>query len=264
MKKKKNNDMKKAIRIIVIILFSVGIAILLYDPISSEIYKHNIDNAIIEFENTRKNSSNDIVDQKDTYNHNDEPTEEQNNKTNARTETVKINLNKLYIDSVKYNENLINNQKKLLVDSNSYTSSALNLIDYGIYNNMYGYITIEAINLKLPIYLGANDTTMSFGAAHLNYTSLPIDGESINTVLAGHTGYWGKIFFDNIKCLNIGDDIQITNYWDKISYKVIEKKQLKPEETQSIYIQDDKDILTLLTCISNGKERYYIICERCK
>ncbi|MCH5297394.1 MAG: class C sortase [Ruminococcus sp.] len=255
--------MKKAIRIISIILFSVGVSILLYDPISSAIYKHNIDNAIIEFEKIRKNIPDD-AEQEYTYIPNNKPTENTNFRANNSSETVKIDLDKLYIDSVNYNKNLINNQNNLLVDSNSYTSSALNLRDYGIYNNMYGYITIQKIDLKLPIYLGANDTTMSFGAAHLNYTSLPIGGESNNTVLAGHTGYWGKTFFDNIKYLNIGDNIQITNYWDTLSYKVIDKKQLKPEETQSIYIRDNKDILTLLTCISNGKERYYIICERCK
>lgn len=254
--------MKKTLRIIAVVLFSVGAVILLYDPISSEICKYNIDNVILEFENNLKSISDDTSKQKDTYNNNDEPTGKKSKPKSTDSQTIKIDLNKLYIDSINYNNNLIHNQNELLVDNNSYTSPALNLSDYGINNNMYGYITIKAINLKLPIYLGANNTNMALGAAHLNYTSLPIGGKSNNIVLAGHTGYWGKTFFDNIKYLNIGDDIQITNYWDTLSYRIIEKKQLKPEETQSIYIQKDKDILTLLTCISNGKERYYIICER--
>ena len=55
--------------------------------------------------------------------------------------------------------------------------------------------------MRLPIYLGANSSNMSYGAAHMSATSLPIGGKNTNAVLAGHTGYIGRIFFDNLRNL---------------------------------------------------------------
>ncbi len=177
----------------------------------------------------------------------------------------KLDLDKLYKDSVKYNENLKTNQRSLLVDNYAYAQSSLDLSSYGITDGIYGYVFAESINMKLPIYLGANDATMSYGAAHLTYTSLPLGGKNTNTVLAGHTGYIGRIFFDNIRNLKIGDEVKLRNYWNNLTYKVIETKICKPNRSQDIFIKEDKDLLTMITCISDnngGFDRYYVICER--
>lgn len=174
----------------------------------------------------------------------------------------KVDLDRLYADSVSYNDNLKNNQYNLLTNSSSYTNPSLNLQSYGIHNGMYAYISAPAINMKLPIYLGANDTTMSYGIAHLTYTSLPIGGNKTNTVLAGHTGYIGMIFFDNIRNLQIGDTIIVKNYWDTLNYKVTKTTIAKPNEIQDIYIKGNNDLLTLITCINGGSDRFIVICER--
>ena len=174
-------------------------------------------------------------------------------------------LDRLYKDSVEYNENLKTNQSSLLIDDYSYVQPSLDLQSYGINDGIYGYVSAESINMKLPIYLGANDTTMSYGAAHLTYTSLPLGGKSTNTVLAGHTGYIGRIFFDNLRNLKIGDEVKLRNYWDNLTYKVVETKICKPDQSQDIFIKKDRDLLTMITCISNnsgGFDRYYVICER--
>ena len=86
---------------------------------------------------------------------------------------------------------------------------------YGL-NNLYGYLSAPSIDLYLPVYLGANDSMMSYGAAHLSGTSLPIDEKNTNVAIAGHTGYIGRIFFDNIKRLDLGDTVSFTNYWETI------------------------------------------------
>lgn len=175
----------------------------------------------------------------------------------------KQNLDRLYTDSVAYNKDLIKCQQSKL-NENSYTNSALNLSDYGIYNNQFGYISAPSIHLQLPIYLGANDNSMNYGAAHLCYTSLPIINDSCNTtntVIAAHTDYIGKIFFDDIKNLNIGDNIRVTNFWNTINYYVISKDIYKPNESESIYLSEGENLLTLITCANNGAERYIVICK---
>lgn len=178
----------------------------------------------------------------------------------------KVDLDKLYKDSVEYNENLKENQFSLLKDETSYVYPCFDLTKYGIYDNSYGYISIPSIDLKLPIYLGANDSTMSYGAGHLTYTSLPLGGKDTNCVLSAHTGYIGRVFFDNIPLLSKGDAVYLTNYWYTIKYKVIATEIHKPDESFNIFIEKGKDLVTLLTCISDGKggfNRYYVICERC-
>lgn len=175
----------------------------------------------------------------------------------------KQNLDRLYTDSVAYNKDLIKCQQSKL-NENSYTNSALNLSDYGIYNNQFGYISAPSIHLQLPIYLGANDNSMNYGAAHLCYTSLPIIDDSCNTtntVIAAHTDYIGKIFFDNIKNLNIGDNIRVTNFWNTINYYVISKDIYKPNESENIYLSEGENLLTLITCANNGAERYIVVCK---
>ena len=108
--------------------------------------------------------------------------------------------------------------------------------------------------MELPIYLGGNDNNMALGAAHMTYTSLPIGGKSTNCVLSGHSGYIGRIFFDYIPSLSIGDEITVEN-------KQIHKK----DESADCYITEGRDLLTLITCVSNGHggfDRFYLICER--
>ena len=151
------------------------------------------------------------------------------------------------------------------VRNETYSPAAVNLEDYGITDGIYGYVTAETINMRLPIYLGANSSNMSYGAAHMSATSLPIGGKNTNAVLAGHTGYIGRIFFDNLRNLKIGDRVSITNYWDTLNYKVVETKVNKPSESGDCYLQKDRDLLTMFTCISDGNggfDRYYVICER--
>ena len=171
-------------------------------------------------------------------------------------------LNALHRDSVAYNKGLINHQGT--VDTSDYTKAALKMSDYGL-SNFYCYLSIPSIDMYLPVYLGANDDMMSCGAAHLAGTSLPVDMKDTNVALAGHTGYIGRIFFDNIRRLDIGDTVTIHNYWESINYKVIDYKVVKPNQTADIYIQNGRQLLTLITCIKSkgeGFDRYLVICEK--
>ena len=173
-----------------------------------------------------------------------------------------IDSDRLYRDSVAYNENLKTRQYDLLIDEYSYQQVSLNLYDYGVPDNIYGYISAPSIDMELPIYLGGTVDNMSFGAAHLTYTSLPIGGESTNCVLAAHTGYIGRIFFDYIRYLNVGDEVTVTNLWNKLTYRVTDKRVYKKYESADCYIKEGQDFLTLITCANGGADRYYVLCDR--
>ena len=184
------------------------------------------------------------------------------NRTSNSPVIFEYDLNALHRDSVAYNKGLINHQGT--VDTSDYTKAALKMSDYGL-SNFYCYLSIPSIDMYLPVYLGANDDMMSCGAAHLAGTSLPVDMKDTNVAIAGHTGYIGRIFFDNIRKLDPGDSVTIHNYWESINYKVIDYKVVKPNQTADIYIQNGRQLLTLITCIKSkgeGFDRYLVICEK--
>ena len=167
-------------------------------------------------------------------------------------------LDRLYRDSAAYNDAL-NERQDMDVD---FSVSALDLTDYGIFDGIYGYISAPSIGLNIPIYLGACEYNMACGGAHLYHTSLPLGGESTNTVIAGHTGYFGMIVFDYLPLLSEGDIVSLTTYFDTLDYRVTAKKEITATETNDLYISKGKDLLTLITCARMGKSRYEVICER--
>ena len=148
------------------------------------------------------------------------------------------------------------------MDLDSFSVSALDLTDYGIFDGIYGYVSAPSIGLNIPLYLGAGDYNMAWGSAHLYHTSLPLGGESTNTVIAGHTGYFGRTVFDYLPQLSEGDIVSVTTYFDTLDYRVAAKKEITATETNDLYISKGKDLLTLITCARMGKSRYEVICER--
>jgi len=174
-------------------------------------------------------------------------------------------LDRLYEDVVAYNERVRKDQSSLLINEEAYTESVIDLEDYGIWDGIFGYLVIPTIDMWLPVYLGAGEYNMSYGAAHMTYTTLPLGEERSNSVIAGHTDYIGRIFFDNLRYLSVGDEVTFRNYWGNLDYKVVKTEICAPDESQDIYISDDRDLLTLFTCIPDGYgdfNRYFVICER--
>ena len=172
-----------------------------------------------------------------------------------------INIEALKKDSLAYNEALKQNQNLRLTGDN-YIYSALDLTKYGIYDNIYGYVSAPTIGMELPIYLGANDDTMSYGAGHLCYTSLPTGGTDTNVVLAGHTGYIGRWLFDSVSSLSVGDEVSVTTYFGRLDYQVTHVLNREPNDSYLLFIEKGKDKLTLITCIDGGSARRVVVCER--
>ena len=178
----------------------------------------------------------------------------------------KSDLDRLFADSLAYNEMLLSGQGTQ--DTIQYNKPVFDLYDYGIGDDIYAYVTIDAIDMRLPVYLGADESVLCSGAAHLYGTSLPVGEGSYNCAIAGHTNYVGRIFFDNLKKLGIGDTVQVTTYWDTREYEVIDYKIVTPDVTDDLLIQKDRQLLTLITCIWQGRgsefDRYIVTCERKK
>ena len=171
----------------------------------------------------------------------------------------------LWADMVRYNETIYTQGQTGLSCAYDYQKPSFHLKDYGLADEMFGVISIPAMELEMPIFLGATEQHMAEGAAHLSQTSLPIGGTNTNSVIAGHRGYNGASYFRYIDKLKVGDLVSVTNLWERLTYRVCEIKIIDPHDVTEILIQPGRELLTLLTChpyASGGRQRYVVYCER--
>ncbi len=164
-----------------------------------------------------------------------------------------------------YNQRIYTEKQSGLVDLEACEEPAVDLTAYGIDDEIIGVLEIPAMDLTMPIYLGASDSHLAAGAAVLGNTSAPIGGDNTNCVIAGHRGWRGADYFRHIDKLAVGDTVKLTNLWETLTYTVMDIQIIQPHEIEKIKIQPNRDLLTLLTChpyASGGKQRYVVYCER--
>lgn len=165
----------------------------------------------------------------------------------------------------QYNRKLFQTRQEGIKGLESLEESCFQLSDYGITGEVFGVLSIPALDLEMPVYLGASSQNMALGAAQLGQTSVPVGGKNTNTVIAGHRGWNGADYFRYITELVPGDRITITNLWETLEYAVVGTRIISPDDVDAIKIQPEKDMITLFTChpyASGGRQRYLVFCER--
>ena len=115
-----------------------------------------------------------------------------------------------------------------------------------------GYITIEKIGVELPIYHGTSDGVLQIAAGHLEGTSLPVGGESTHAVISAHRGLPSAKLFTNLDQLEVGDTFTITVLDRVLTYEVDKISIVLPTETDELKIAEGKDYVTLMTCTPYG------------
>ena len=165
----------------------------------------------------------------------------------------------------EYNRQLYAEKQCNLTDLEACEEPAADLTTYGIEDELIGILEIPAMELTMPVYLGASDAHLAAGAAVLGNTSAPIGGDNTNCVIAGHRGWRGADYFRHIDKLAVGDTVRLTNLWETLTYTVADIQIIQPHQIERIKIQSNRDLLTLLTChpyASGGRERYVVYCEK--
>lgn len=186
--------------------------------------------------------------------------------------TVSVWFNQMLSDSAitKYNDTVDtlsqSNKEEMLSKARAYNREVSKVFSDSFdedsymsderYNNILnvtgdgqiGTITIPSIDCKLPIYHGSSKDMLEKGAAHMAYTSFPIGGDSTHSVISAHTAYPGKVFFDKLTEVEIGDRFSVTVLGETLTYKVVDIKVVLPSETQYFEVQNGRDLITLVTC----------------
>lgn len=164
-----------------------------------------------------------------------------------------------------YNQRIYAEKQSDLTSLEACEEPAADLAVYGIEDEILGVLEVPAMELTMPVYLGASDEHLAAGAAVLGNTSAPIGGDNTNCVIAGHRGWRGADYFRHIDRLQAGDTVTLTNLWETLTYTVADIQIIQPHEVEKIKIQQGRDMLTLVTChpyASGGRQRYVVYCEK--
>ena len=119
-------------------------------------------------------------------------------------------------------------------------------------NGVMGYIEIPSIDVSLPIYHGTSDSVLNSSIGHLDWTSLPVGGESTHCVLSGHRGLPSAKLFTNLDKLVVGDTFLLRTLDEVLTYEVDQILIVKPSDIEALQIVPGKDYCTLVTCTPYG------------
>lgn len=156
-----------------------------------------------------------------------------------------------------YNESLIGRRNHYLL-SDEQKKEYEELLDVtGI--GIMGYIEIPAISVTIPIYHGTSDAVLQIAVGHLDWTSLPVGGESTHCVISGHRGLPSARIFTDLDKLVVGDIFALRILDEVLTYEVDQILIVEPDETDELLIEEGKDYCTLVTCTPYGINTHRIL-----
>ncbi|MGG0822188.1 class D sortase [Paenibacillus turicensis] len=109
-----------------------------------------------------------------------------------------------------------------------------------------GIISIDSIDLKLPILEGATKKNMRHAAAHMSETT-PL-GQIGNAAIAAHRAHKEGRLFNRLGEVKIGDEIIVQNDQQKYIYKVYNIVIVEPTDLSVLDKNGQDSIVTLITC----------------
>lgn len=166
-------------------------------------------------------------------------------------QTDKNRVEECVRDAVQYNKALY---EKGIINSEEYEEQ-LNLLGNGVMCSL----EIPKIDLKLPVYHGTEDEVLSNSIGHMKQTSLPIGGANTHCVLSGHRGLPNAELFTRLDEMEKGDLIFVTVCNQKLGYEVREITVVDPENIDCIRIENNEDLLSLVTCTPYGLNTHRLV-----
>jgi len=217
MKKKKKSNLVTSLMLVLV--FLAGLSLLLYPSISNFVNTRNQTRVIAAYQ--KEFGSADM-------------------ETQAR----------MISEARAYNEALLNreNPYTLTPELQQRYDALLDVMGTGV----MGYVDIPCIDCRLPVYHSTEETVLQKAAGHVDWSSLPVGGESTHSVISGHRGLPSAELMTNIDRLRIGDRFYINVLDQVLEYQVDQIKVVLPDDTTYLTIEEGLDFVTLVTCTPYG------------
>ena len=156
----------------------------------------------------------------------------------------------IWSEAWEYNQSLLENPNSFVLSDEQKEKYELLLDVTG--SGIMGYIEIPSIGVMLPVYHGTNEAVLQIAVGHLEWTSLPVGGESSHCVVSGHRGLPSAQLFTDLDKMVEGD-IFVLHVLDEIlTYEVDQIRIVEPSETDDLLIVEGEDLCTLVTCTPYG------------
>lgn len=110
-----------------------------------------------------------------------------------------------------------------------------------------GYLEIPELNMSLPIYHGTEESVLQIAAGHLEWSSLPVGGESSHCVISGHRGLPSAKLFTDLDKLQEGDVFVLRVLDEVLTYEVDQIRVVEPSQVSDLEIVEGSDLCTLVT-----------------
>ena len=156
----------------------------------------------------------------------------------------------IWDEAWNYNRSLTERPNSYLLsdEQKAQYESLLDISGLGI----MGYIEVPSIGVSLPVYHGTSESVLQVAVGHLEWTSLPVGGESSHCVVSGHRGLPSARLFTDLDKLVEGDYFMLHVLEETLTYEVDQIRIVLPHETEELLIQEGKDLCTLVTCTPYG------------
>lgn len=154
-------------------------------------------------------------------------------------------------EAIDYNKRLAASMEQSLFLSESHKAEyeKMLLIEN---TDVMGYVEIPIIDCVLPMYHGTDEEQLQVGVGHLEWTSLPVGGENSHSVISGHRGVPSAKLLSNIDKLVEGDYFVLHVLDETLAYEVDQILIVEPDDVKDLYIEEGKDLCTLVTCTPYG------------
>ena len=164
----------------------------------------------------------------------------------ADPETVK----RLLEEAKAYNAALLTRTDRFIPGENNEAYEKLLSIDQ---SGIMGEVDIPKIGVALPVYHGTSEAVLRNGVGHLEWTSLPVGGESTHCVLTGHRGLPSAKLFTDLGMLVEGDVFMLHVNDETLTYEVDQKlTMVEKDDVSALAIKTGADYCTLVTCTPYG------------
>lgn len=160
-------------------------------------------------------------------------------------------------EAVEYNNNLVGYnlaQNTERVKDTNY-NELLSLDKKGI----IGYLTIDKIDVKLPIYHGVDTSILQVGIGHVPGTSLPVESETSHCIISGHTGLPSSKLLTDLVELEVGDTFRINVLNQRYTYEIDQILVVEPNETENLELVPGKQYATIITCTPYGVNTHRLL-----
>lgn len=162
----------------------------------------------------------------------------------------------------RYNQELINS-RVMLTEPYCDTSLPEDILYWDVLdptkNGIMCFVEIPKINVSLPVYHGTSEEVLKKGVGHMEGSALPIGGVGNRPFLLAHTGMNTSRMFSDLTGLSEGDLFYIRVLNLCLTYRVCEIQTLLPEEADELYPDEERDLMTLVTCTPYGVNSHRLI-----